>query len=78
MGAGVLDQADSARGRAERNQLFAQELDAHGGAVGRWELIGADGREPVLAHEVAHGCTRADATKDFVVFQAKHLETSRA
>ena len=40
--------------------------------------FGADGREPVLAHEVAHGCTRTDATKDFVVFQAKHLETSRA
>src|SRR5205814_1967315 len=41
--------------------------------VGRRQLVRADGWHPVLAHEVAHGRTGANATQDVVVFVAEHL-----
>ena len=71
--AGVLHQADRAGRRAEGDQVLAQQLDAQRRAVGRRQLVRADRRHPVLAHQVAHGRAGADATEGFVVLFTEHV-----
>src|SRR5205085_1904665 len=69
----VLHQADRARRRPEPDQVFAHETHAQGRAVWRRQLVRAGRRYPILAHQVAHERTRADATQGFVVLLAQHV-----
>src|ERR1043166_7928644 len=71
----VLDQADRAVGGTEADQVLAEQFDPQWRAVGLGKLIGADGWQPVLAHEVAHGRARPDAAQILVLGWTQHDPT---
>src|SRR5712691_8292222 len=72
MRAVVVDEADLTAGRSEADQVFAEESHAERCSVRLGELVGADGRQPVLPHEIAHRRARADTTQVLVVRLAQH------
>src|SRR5690606_18294607 len=61
--AGILDDADPAGGGPEGDEVLAEQTEAHGRSVRDGQLIRPHSRDPVLAHEVAHGRTGTDATQ---------------
>jgi hypothetical protein len=56
----MIEQTDAVRRRAERDEALAEQAQSHGRPVAL-ELIRLDGRDPVLAHELAHRRARSDA-----------------
>ena len=67
MGTGVIDQADLARRRPERDQVLAEQPDSDGWAIGPGKLVRRHGGDPVLSNEVAHDRPWACACDEFIV-----------
>ena len=72
MRAEFLDQADAALGVAERDEVLAEQADAHRRAVGLGDLARKQRGDPVAAHRVAHRRARADAGDEFVLLARQH------
>jgi len=72
MRAVVGQQTDLAVRIAEGDELFAEQHDAQWVGVWRWQLRGEHGRQPVLAHHIAHQGAGADPTQELVIFFAQH------
>jgi hypothetical protein len=68
----VLNEDDSARGGAERDQVLAQQADADRCTVRIGDFLRKERRHPVLAHEVTHERARADTGERLVVLNAEH------
>ena len=60
MGTAMIHHPDPARRVAERDQLLAEEENAHRRPVG-FELSGTRRRDPVLPHQLAHRRARPGA-----------------
>ena len=73
MRAVVVDQPHGAGGVAEGDELLAEQLDAHGRAVGVRQLAGLERGQPVFTEEVAHECARAYAAEQVVICLAEHV-----
>jgi hypothetical protein len=69
---GVEDGRATAGG-AEGDEVFAQQPQAHGGAIGFGELLGEHGRQPVAAEQVAHRRAGADLGDVLVFLAAQHV-----
>ncbi len=54
MRAVFAEQADSALGIAERDQIFAQETHPNRRTVRRWNLLGQQRWDPISPHQLAH------------------------
>ena len=72
VGAEFLEESDAAPGVAEGDQVFAQEFEADGFAVGFGQFPGQEGGCPVAAHQVAHRGAGADAGQGDVVGLRNH------
>src|SRR5205823_1720286 len=77
VGAVVLNQADLARGVAVADQIFAEQPYAQWVAVRPRQFVGADRRQPVLAHEIAHRRAGANPTQVLVLRLAEHADNGR-
>ena len=73
--AAVVEDSDAPLGVAERDQLLAQQHEAHRRAVGH-ELVRRRRRDPVLAHHLSHRRSRADAGQGLAVSYGRHGRTS--
>ena len=69
--AAVVHDADAAGAVAKRDQLLAEQHQAHGRAVAL-ELGGHGGGDPVAAHQLAHRRAWADARELHAVFRRGH------
>src|ERR1700721_3949428 len=67
----VVHHADAARRVAKRDQLLAEEHEAHGIAVGL-QLRGFEPGQPVMAHETAHRRAGTDAGENLGILQRRH------
>ena len=74
--AGVLDDAGGAGGDSETDHVLAQQTQSLRRTVRRSELVRPEGRDPVLAQEVAHQRPWPDAGKDIVVLFGQHGSNS--
>jgi len=72
MWAVVRQQANMASGVAESDELFAEQRDSDGIAVGARQLRGQHRRNPVAPHGGAHGRTRSRQRDALVVGLTEH------
>ena len=72
MHAAFVQHAQPPLGVAEDDEVDAQQAGADGRAVGLGDLFGEAGRQPVLAHDLAHRRLAFDAAEQFVVFPGHH------
>jgi hypothetical protein len=71
-----LDDADLAVGRAEGQQLLAQDPDLLGRAVALGKLLRQQRRHPEAAQEIAHRRAGSALRQKFVVRLAQHQSPS--
>jgi len=64
----LVDQADAAVGIAKRQQILAQDADAHLRSIRLGKLGIEQNRQPVAAHQVAHRRARTDADEQLLSF----------
>src|SRR5262249_35175328 len=57
---------------AERDEIVAEKTDRDGLAVGLGDLLGQARRNPVRAHEAAHGGVAFDPAQEIVVLGGEH------
>src|SRR5262249_31318308 len=69
----LVEQPDPPPRIAERHQLLAEQLDAHGRAIRLWQLPGKERWDPVPAHRFAHRRTAPDVGDSLVVFSCQHV-----
>ena len=67
MGAELVEQPHAAARVAERDEVLAEETDAHGGAIGLRQLPREQRGHPVAAHRGAHRRPGSDAGEKLVV-----------
>jgi hypothetical protein len=67
-----IQQTHALVGVTERDEVFAEDLHAHGRAVTVGELLGEEDGLPEAAEEIAHRGPGAGAGEDLVVFRAQH------
>ena len=72
VGAVGVDDANTAVGVAEGDEVFAEEADAHGRRVGQGHFLLEQRWQPEAPEEVAHGLTRAGAFEKFVFLLGEH------
>src|SRR5262245_30219953 len=65
------DQTDFSCQRAKKHQVLAQQSNAQRFGARLGKKRSRDHRDPVLAKEIAHQCTRTDAAQLLVFFTAK-------
>ena len=67
----MIHHADLAAGVAERDQFFREQHQSNGFAVG--DQFGRfERRDPIIAHQLAHGRARAGAGQDFIFGGGRH------
>jgi hypothetical protein len=66
MRAELLKQADTAFAVTKCHQVFAEQADAGGRAVGFGNFLREECRNPVHAHRIAHRCVLTDPGDEFV------------
>ena len=69
-----IDQADLALRVAKRDQVLAEQLDAHGRAVGLRHFLDQQRRDPVAPEQVAHRRAGPDAGQAFVILRTQHID----
>jgi hypothetical protein len=65
-----FDDADFAIGVAKGDQILAEQAQAHGRAIRMRQLVRQHRGQPEAAKQLAHGRSRSDSTREFVVFFA--------
>src|SRR5262252_7863078 len=63
---------------AERDQVLAEEPDAHRWAVGLRQFGGDQRGDPVFADQIPHRRSTPDVTEELVVFSREHVCLLRA
>ena len=71
MRAGGSHDADAAVAVAERHQVFAEKPQQHRIAVGLGDLL-EQRRQPVAAHQLAHGRVAFDAAYELILVVRQH------
>jgi hypothetical protein len=61
-----LEEPDPAIAVAERDEILAQQPDAHRRAIGLGDLAHQQGRDPVAPHRIAHRCPASDPGQQLV------------
>jgi hypothetical protein len=72
MRAALVDQPDAPLRVAKQHEVLAQQPHPHGRAVARGDALGERDRDPVAAHQLAHGRAGPHSRQPFVVFARQH------
>jgi hypothetical protein len=65
-----LDDPDFVIRVAKGDQILTEQAQAHGWAIRLGQLAGQHRGQPESPKQLAHGCSRPDTTREFVIFFA--------
>ena len=72
-----VEHTDLAVGIAENDEVFPKQPDLDGVAIGLGHLLDQAGRQPVTAHDSAHGRIAFDAAEQVIFLVRQHVTSPR-